>query len=1334
MPCRLTVIALAVVFAGLWTGTAGAAPAWNVSGALVPADDGGGAYPVAGPSGTGAVVQNRGVALFNGSSWRLMYRGPSDSAFFGYRDAAFLDASTLVLAGYRGIHETDVTTGTVTEKVGYYPGCAAPVRVFTDQAGHAAANCNGAMWWRSDSGTWTNSGTLTLAGAPAALDANSRLFVARANGNLDRCTSSGCTTLAQATLTGSSTPLNIALMSDGGAIGLWTDTSGLKVLAVSGSGTVRRDTLAGQWRSAGASSAGEIMVASDTTSQTVIVRAWTPRTSSWSAPESLSVATSAGDNVTVHPLLVNSDGDAFIGFCDCVPHGASYPATGSTYGWYRIGAGPWTTSTTASGYPGNQSALATSGNVVLAPIVGNSSSTYLTGAAGDLSPTQPAPRFVTGPTISGIPRVDAIITVITGTVSPSDAVTTISWETAASPTGPWATAPSSSSTSTYSPPSSAAGQYLRATVSTSNSGGTTTESTAILGQIDETPALASNPNLTGTARRGYALSCALPVATGWPTPSVSRTWLRGATTISGETGLTYTAQVEDVGYSITCRATASNSAGTVSTTSTSAGVESEPVPSGAVSLTTTLIGTTTSCGPTGWLVAPTSTSTTFSLDGTPVSSASTLLLPETWIGHLLSCEMVGTNLTGSTGTLTSAQSTITGPGTTPLGWARPPNGTELSTQPVSGAPAPPLPTFTGVLSPGRSVSCDAPGGSAWSSLRTTVAINGQSSGSSTFTVPSGGSTVVCRIRWAAGVALFETSVSTTVLALTTNPRIVSNPTVSGGSYVGASATCNLPVVSRNGRVQYQFRWLRNGIPIPRARAQVYTMQAADRGALVSCRTIVSNGDWSTTADSATFIALRTSTLSTPALVSADRGRDMRPRILGGGPVGKSTVPFLVYLNMGCTGSLIAPDVVVTAAHCVVDTRGNLIRVASIRVFHGSPTWPLGASARASGVSVHPKNNPRMTANDIAVIFLKSTFPGPYATLPTRPLVGGARASVAGWGIDESSHQPVNAKIANVRMMPKSKCLGILSVARWGRLPAGGICVEPFSTTHTATCFGDSGGPLFVGRTLYGVTSTGGPGPYYGKTASTCRASEADIYADVYRFSSWILSTSGLDAPYVSGQFVAGKTVACTRPFIAQSGRIQWEDSRGRVFGYESKLAITGKLSGLELRCVVIANGNRYYSEFGDTIRGAPVYSDGATITGSLKVGSTATCSSGRWWGSPYTEQQWWASGQIIGIGRTITIYQSVLDELIVCRIVATNDEGSTQIDIAAGSVVDIDLPTIPNPTLSSGGTCSGPFLGTTTRFNLSFGTDGFIADATGTTPACRYKQSTNAGDVIIEVM
>ncbi|MDQ4011912.1 MAG: serine protease [Actinomycetota bacterium] len=235
-------------------------------------------------------------------------------------------------------------------------------------------------------------------------------------------------------------------------------------------------------------------------------------------------------------------------------------------------------------------------------------------------------------------------------------------------------------------------------------------------------------------------------------------------------------------------------------------------------------------------------------------------------------------------------------------------------------------------------------------------------------------------------------------------------------------------------------------------------------------------------------------LGAPAAL-AGPSTPVQPQIVGGALTATAQHPWMVALttvaskSAYCGGALIAPDRVVTAAHCISGYRLGNVRVIAGRTDLRSDD---GEQRRVRGVWIQPGYRSPVQGGDLAVLFLDRTLPYRTLSLETDPDAyrPGAPATVLGWGYtSEGGPNSSQLRSADVALIAKSACTATYrqfdseEMLCAGR-PRGGV----------DACYGDSGGPLVVGDRLIGVTSWG----------SGCgRADRPGVYTRVASYSAEI---------------------------------------------------------------------------------------------------------------------------------------------------------------------------------------------------------------------------------------
>jgi hypothetical protein len=155
------------------------------------------------------------------------------------------------------------------------------------------------------------------------------------------------------------------------------------------------------------------------------------------------------------------------------------------------------------------------------------------------------------------------------------------------------------------------------------------------------------------------------------------------------------------------------------------------------------------------------------------------------------------------------------------------------------------------------------------------------------------------------------------------------------------------------------------------------------------------------------------------------------KIVGGSNASIADFPWQVYFKTGkyvCGATIIAPEWVITAAHCTVDENNNQVPIAGMTIVAGSAT-PLipdiGKTYQISQVIAHEEYNRLSFENDIAL--LKLSEPINIATASPIKLIStvdvndgctapGVMSLVTGWGY-VSVAPPTAARTLQKALLP-----------------------------------------------------------------------------------------------------------------------------------------------------------------------------------------------------------------------------------------------------------------------------------------------------------------------------
>ncbi|HET9154645.1 MAG TPA: trypsin-like serine protease [Solirubrobacterales bacterium] len=239
-------------------------------------------------------------------------------------------------------------------------------------------------------------------------------------------------------------------------------------------------------------------------------------------------------------------------------------------------------------------------------------------------------------------------------------------------------------------------------------------------------------------------------------------------------------------------------------------------------------------------------------------------------------------------------------------------------------------------------------------------------------------------------------------------------------------------------------------------------------------------------------------------------------IVGGRAGSISEFPFLSFIEaregehgFACTGSVVAPRVILTAAHCADDLEHGGLTPARDYALATGVTSPGEAQPEnifaVTETHVFPGFDPGTLHGDAAILILDRPTSVPALALAgagdAALYAGGATVQLAGWGLTapHAKEEPDGLRTTSMVVQAPSTCKAKTQGYFSPFSSAAQMCTLDLPSKKSGGCFGDSGGPTIGLRpdgtaVELGIISTGG---------DSCSTVRPNVMTRTDFVSSWV---------------------------------------------------------------------------------------------------------------------------------------------------------------------------------------------------------------------------------------
>ncbi|XP_059146878.1 fibrinolytic enzyme, isozyme C-like [Physella acuta] len=255
-----------------------------------------------------------------------------------------------------------------------------------------------------------------------------------------------------------------------------------------------------------------------------------------------------------------------------------------------------------------------------------------------------------------------------------------------------------------------------------------------------------------------------------------------------------------------------------------------------------------------------------------------------------------------------------------------------------------------------------------------------------------------------------------------------------------------------------------------------------------------------------------------AVVLAEEDEELYRRIVNGDKATLYSHPHQASLQLYqapygwyhiCGAVLVAPNKLLTAAHCLEGQQARNLRVevGALNLYDPPNAYEQVVNVASFVIHAQYNGNGNGIPNDIGIIYLSSSVTynknvQPAALAPKGSSFANTQCVITGWGRTVGGGATAQTlKEAYITKITRATCNNLWS--RYGQtITDRHICVYEASDpagTRPSACNGDSGGPMMCGSgygLLAGITSWG---------VSTCSGDLPSVYTRVSEYLDWYAS-------------------------------------------------------------------------------------------------------------------------------------------------------------------------------------------------------------------------------------